>query len=347
MRVVKFFRIPVLLVVTLNCPSEAFPNDSAAELSIGGLRFTRTNEITMDSEELRISIDRINVRYQFTNISGKPVTLTVAFPLPEIDLSEAENIALPSNDPVNFVDFETKVDGVPAKFSINQRAFVGDKDVSSILSRFKLPLLPIGSREVRVQDLPASTRDELVSDGLLSPAGTSDSGRTNYSFAWIVKTSAVRQQTFPFDHAVSVEHRYRPSVGSSADTILRKPLRQNKALAAEIGRYRTEFCISDSFLAAVDKLARVDTSKSNIQELTVNPSKFAIQERRIAYILNTGANWAGPIKNFKLTIDPGAGDRLVSFCAGGLKATPTNTMEFTATDFKPNADLKILFVGRF
>jgi len=323
------------LTGVLICPTAAFPNDSAAELSIGGLRFTRTNEVAMDSEELRISIDRINVRYQFTNTSGKPVTLTVAFPLPDIDLAEAENIALPSNDPVNFVDFETKVDGVPAKFSINQRALVGDKDVSSILGRFKLPLLPIGSQEIRVQDLPASTRDQLVSDGLLLPAGRSDSGRPNYSFGWIVKTSAVRQQTFPLDHPVSVEHQYKPSVGSNLDTILRKPLRQNKALAAEIGRYRTEFCVSDSFLAAVDKLA------------STNSKQPAIQERRINYILNTGANWAGPIKNFKLIIDPGANDRLVSFCAGSLKAVSPQTLEFTATDFKPTGDLKVLFVGKF
>jgi hypothetical protein len=334
MRVLNSYWIPVLVAGALSYPTAAFPNDSAAELAIGGLRFTRTDEIAIESEELRISTDRVSVRYSFNNISGKPVTLTVAFPLPDIDLSEAENIALPSNDPVNFVDFETKVDGVPVKFSINQRAFVGDKDVSGILGRLKLPLLPIGSRELRIQDLPAATRDQLVSDGLLLPAGMSDNGRPNYSFGWIVKTSAVRQQTFPFDHSASVEHQYRPSVGSSADTILRKPLRQNKALAAEIGRYRTEFCVSDSFLAAVDKLAG-NTNKSNLQE------------RRISYILSTGANWAGPIKNFKLIIDPGASDRLVSFCTGGLRGTSANALEFTATDFKPNGDLKILFVGKF
>jgi hypothetical protein len=334
MRGIKFYWISMVLAGALVLPTAAFPNDSAAELSIGGLRLTRTNEIAIDSEDLRISIDRITVRYQFTNLAGKPVTLTVAFPLPDIDLAEAENIALPSNDPVNFVDFETKIDGVPAKFSINQRALVGEKDVSGVLGRLKLPLLPIGNREVRVQDLPAATRETLVSEGLLLPAGHSDSGRPNYSFGWIVKTSAVRQQTFPFDRSVSVEHQYRPSVGSSADTILRKPLRQNKALAAEIGRYRTEFCVSDSFLAAVDKLAG-------------NSSKPAIQERRISYILSTGANWSGPIKNFKLTIDPGAADRLVSLCTPGLKSTSPNGLEFTATDFKPNADLKILFVGKF
>jgi len=104
---------------------------SAAELSIGGLQFVRTNDIAMQSEDLRISLDRVTVRYQFANTSAKPVTLTVAFPLPDIDLSDAENVAFPSTDPVNFVDFETKIDGVPAKFQIDQRAMVGDKDVTA------------------------------------------------------------------------------------------------------------------------------------------------------------------------------------------------------------------------
>ena len=90
-----------MLVVT--CAARA--NDSAAELSIGGLQFVRTNDIAMQSEDLRISLDRVAVRYQFANT---------------------------------------------AKFQIDQRAMVGDKDVTAQLDQFKLPLLPIGSREIRV-----------------------------------------------------------------------------------------------------------------------------------------------------------------------------------------------------
>ena len=71
-----------------------------------------------------------------------------------------------------------------------------------------------------------------------------------------------------------------------------------------------------------------------------------IQERRISYVLNTGANWAGPIRSFKLAIDSG-GDRLVSFCAGRLKPISPNAMEFSADNFTPEDDLKILIVGRF
>jgi hypothetical protein len=332
----KLLSIAVIGGALLAVTSAAQTNDSAAELSIGGLQFVRTNDVAMDSEDLRISLDRVTVRYQFANTTAKPVTLTVAFPLPDIDLSEAENIALPSAEPVNFVDFETRIDGVPAQFKIDQHAMVGDKDVSAVLDQFKLPLLPIGTREIRVTDLPEATRASLADQGLLMPVRTDDRGRQQYEMAWVVKTSAVRQQTFPPERNVVVDHRYRPSVGTSPDTILRRALRTNKSLTPEVERYRKEYCVSDAFLAQLDKRAGNGA-----------PNAAMIQERRINYVLKTGANWAGPIRSFKLTIDPGASDRLVSFCPGPLKPTAPNTLEFTATDFKPESDLKILIVGRF
>ncbi len=322
--------------VLLTTSWAARANDSAAELSIGGLQFVRTDDVAMESEDLRISLDRVSVRYQFANTTAKPVTLTVAFPLPDIDLSEAENIALPSTDPVNFVDFKTRVDGVPAPFKIDQRAMVGKRDVSALLNQFKLPLLPIGTHEIRVADLPEATRAKLADQGVLMPIRTDERGRQQYAVAWVAKTSAVRQQTFPPERKVVVEHEYKPSVGTSFDTILRRPLRDNKAMAAEVERYRKDYCISDTFLAQLDK--RTGHGAANAA---------MIGERRINYVLRTGANWAGPIRSFKLTIDPGAGDRLVSFCPGRLKPTAPNALEFTATDFKPDSDLKILIVGRF
>lgn len=251
----KLCSIAIVGGTMLAATCAAHANDSAAELSIGGLQFVRTNDIAMESEDLRISLDRVTVRYQFANTSGKPVTLTVAFPLPDIDLSEAENIALPSADPINFVDFETRIDGVPAQFQIDQRAMVGDKDVSALLDQFKLPRLPIGTREIRIADLPEVTRAGLADQGLVMPVRTDDRGRQQYEMAWIVKTSAVRQQTFPPERKVVVEHQYRPSVGTSPDSILRWILRYNKSLSPEVERYRKEYCVSDSFLAQLDKRA--------------------------------------------------------------------------------------------
>ncbi len=326
-----FVRSAVVVAAVLGGHTSASCNDSAAELSIGGLKFMRTSDIAMESEELRIALDSISVRYQFANLSGKPVTLTVAFPLPDIDLSEPESIVLPAGDPLNFVAFETRVDGRPAKFTFDQRAFVGDKDVSALLSQMQFPMLPIGTREVRIADLPAATRDKLVSNGLLTPVGNSDNGSPIYGFAWIVKTSAVRQQTFPADRPVVVEHRYKPSVGTATDTILRSPLRQNKALADDIARYRKDYCVTDALLTGLDKMT----------------GRGALQERRISYVLRTGANWATPIKTFRLAVDPGGKDRLVSFCSTGLKPVENRPFEYEASNFKPDSDLKILVIGKF
>jgi hypothetical protein len=314
--------------------SPALANDSAAELSIGGLQFTRSPNVEMRSEDLRISLDRVSVRYEFVNISAAPVTLTVAFPLPDIDLSEGESISFPANDPLNFVDFETKVDGSPIKFNTDQRAYVGDKDVSAALRERKVPLLPLGAQQFRPQDLPAATRTKMASDGLLMPAGSDERGRPLYAPGWVVKTAVYREQTFPPGKPVIVEHSYKPSVGASTDTILRKPLRQDKALAKEFERYRKDYCLSEEFLGELDRMA--GTSRNNAA---------AVQERRISYVLKTGANWAGPIKSFHLVIDKGS--RLVSYCPGKLSTSAKQALDVTVADFTPDRDIKLLFVGKF
>src|SRR3954454_17151859 len=90
----------VIALIFSGC-SAASANDSSAELSIGGLQFTRSPYIEIRSEDLKISIDRVSVRYEFVNTSSSAVTVTVGFPLPDIDLSEGENVAFPSNDPLN------------------------------------------------------------------------------------------------------------------------------------------------------------------------------------------------------------------------------------------------------
>src|SRR4051794_20012663 len=91
-----FVSSALFVAAALAHQTSALANDSAAELSIGGLKFTPTTDMSMESEELRIALDGVSVRYQFANLSGKPVTLTVAFPLPDIDLSESDSIALPA-----------------------------------------------------------------------------------------------------------------------------------------------------------------------------------------------------------------------------------------------------------
>jgi len=310
-------------------------NDSSAELAVGGLVFTKNTDVSIESEDLSITPDTVTVRYVFLNQSPNPVTLTVAFPLPDIDLADGANVAFPTGDPVNFTGFSTKVDGKAIDFTVNQRATLDGKDITATLNSMGIPLLPIGARQLRINELSQQTRDRAVNAGLLLQSGTNDKGEPLYDPTWTLKTSFVRQQTFPPGKQVAVEHRYRTSVGVSFDSILRQGLRQKKAMEAEVRRYKTNYCIADDFLKSIDRLAGADEA-----------NKTGIIERRISYVLKTGANWAGPIKDFHLVVDKGQPDRIVSFCGDGVKKISPTAFELRATDFTPARDLNIIIVGR-
>ena len=314
--------------------SPALANDTSAELAIGGLTFTKNADVSMESEELKIGLDAITVRYVFLNRSMKPVTLTVAFPLPDINLADASNAAFPVGNPLNFVGFSTKINGKPASFSTNQQAFSNDKNVTTTLTEMGIPIFPVGVEQLKINVLSEQVRARAVAQGLLVESGVNDKGMPLYDATWTLKTSVLRQQSFPPGKPVTVEHRYRTSVGMSFDTILRQGLRQNKNLEPEVQRYKGKYCVDDNFLKLVDGLRAAD-----------RPGKPRMIERRVSYVLATGANWAGPIKDFHLVVDTGRADRIASFCGQDIKEISATQLEMRAADFTPKQDLEILILG--
>jgi hypothetical protein len=331
---VRFAALSLVAAAVCWQSSPLLANDTSAELAIGGLTFTKNADISMESEELRIALDAVTVRYVFLNRSRKPITLTVAFPLPDINLADASNAAFPVGNPLNFVGFSTRVDGKPVSFATSQQAFSNDKNVTATLSEMGIPIFPVGAEQLKINDLPQEVRARAVAQGLLVESGTNDKGVPLYDATWTLKTSIVRQQSFPPGKPVLVEHRYRTSVGMSFDTILRQGLRQNKNLGPEVQRYESKYCIDDNFLKLVDGLRTAD-----------RPGKPRIIERRISYVLTTGANWAGPIKDFRLVVDKGQTGRIVSFCGQGIKEISATQLELRAADFTPAQDLEILILG--
>jgi hypothetical protein len=315
--------------------ASALANDSTAELSVGGLTFKTTADVSMESEELIITGETVTVRYKFLNQSPAPVTLQVAFPLPDIDLAEADNIAIPTVDPINFMGFQTKIDGRPVQFNIVQRAYLGDKDVTQAVKAAGLPLLPLAGHEEKIAALTPQVRDKLLNDGLIAQSGSNEQSQPIHSGAWLVKTAVLRQQLFPPGKVVDVEHRYKTSVGVSFDSVLRKAVRESKGMEKEFQRYRTDYCVPDDLLRSLDRMTGM--ADANTARLT---------ERRVSYILKTGANWAGPIKDFRLVIDKGKADTMTAFCADNVKKLSPTAFEVRAQNFTPDRDLKILFISR-
>ena len=98
------------LMLAIAAPAGA--NDSSAELAAGGLVLTHNAAIEMKAEDLYISAKQVRVHYRFANTSAKDVTVTVAFPMPDITTEGYDDVlAIPTQNPTNFLDFHTPVDG--------------------------------------------------------------------------------------------------------------------------------------------------------------------------------------------------------------------------------------------
>jgi hypothetical protein len=311
----------------------SYANDSTAELVTGGLTFSRSADIEMRSEDLFISTQQIRVTYRFLNHSNKDITELVAFPMPDVTVSNPDqSIAVPTDDPENILGFATKVDGVPVVAKLEQKVLSRGVDYTALLRQLGVPLEPyLDVTNKALDDLPHDKWPELIKLGLAETLDE-DVGqgmKTHLEARWTLKTTYYWRQTFPAGTELSIEHTYKPSVGSSAVALLALP---DAAKDPSYREYVTKYCIDRDFLASVN------AAKSHDDVLPT--------EQRISYILITGANWAGPIREFRLVIDKGAPNALVSFCALGVRKIGPTQFEIRHSNFTPQSNLDILLLTK-
>ena len=331
------FVIASLALAAARSALPACANDSSAELATGGLVFVTNDDIEMRAEDLFISTQQVRVRYRFFNKSNKNVTVLVAFPLPEVRISEPDqNIALPTENPVNIFAFTTRVNGSLVSTKVEQRATAVGIDRTQYLRELGIPLAPqLATTGAALDRLPAEKWDEILRLGI-AEVEEYDAGqgmKKHLAPRWGLNTTFYWEQTFPAGKETVIEHQYKPSVGGSAQTDLGAPSALKESW---YGDYLRRYCIDKDFVATIDRLRKA------------NKSEFGppYSEQRIDYILKTGANWSGPIKDFHLVVDKGDPDNLVTFCGDGVKKLSPTQFEMRKSDFTPDGDLAVLILTK-
>ncbi|MFM9858982.1 DUF4424 domain-containing protein [Pseudoxanthobacter sp. M-2] len=313
----------------------AAANDSSAELAAGGLVFVHNDAIEMHSEDLFVSTRLVRVKYRFFNRTDEDIVSLVAFPMPDITISSAEqNISFPTEDPVRLLDFTTEVNGAPVENSVEQRVTARGLDRTALLTGMGIPLAPhLRSTNMVLDGLPADQWDKLVRLGLAEVVEYDDDGtgmKRHLEARWTLHTTFYREQRFPAGAETLVEHRYVPSVGLSVGSMIGQPgAASDPYTRPTIDKY----CVDKSFLAAAERAAK-------------KAEGGYLAEQRVGYILTTGANWAGPIGDFRLVVDKGAPDNLVSFCAEGVTKIGPTLFEVRKTDYVPTENLDVLILTR-
>lgn len=325
------------LALTVALPCAALANDTEAALGLGGLLFERNDQIVMESEDLFLSPDRVRVRYQYRNTGAKPVTILVAFPLPDVPLTGVD----PDWEGRAYPDWEqygmkTRVDGVDVQLMRIDIPKLEGKDISARLRTLGWPTRYWEDERFAqtLRTMSADDKSEYVGEGLLTTDGMA---AQEVRPAWTVSTSYVRTQTFAPGVPVTVEHSYYPQTGGTVTTGLDRSAR-DESMAGPEG-YEARFCVDQPFLRGYDRQRyRADGS--------INEAVFPT-ETWLSYVLKTGANWKGPIKRFKLTVDKQDPRKLVSLCMDGLTKISPTRFEVVKTDFEPAQDIDVLFITMF
>ncbi|MFL6856423.1 MAG: DUF4424 domain-containing protein [Allosphingosinicella sp.] len=304
----------------------ALANDTVAETAAGGLVLTRTDAVEMVSEDLFVSAAKVRVAYVFRNRTPKDVTVTVAFPMPDRDLLDEseQDTAIPAG-------FHTLVEGRPVAMRVETKALLNGRDVTALLSAIQAKVSGDGIGAA-LDRLPKADRERLLRLGL-ARTDEYDAGHgmeTHLVPAWTVRETWYWRQVFPAGRDVHVEHSYTPGTGGSVGTMLAS--RQSRA-EPEGRRMIADYCVDAAFLAALDRRAAATGADFPV-----------IPEQRIGYVLTTGANWAAPIGRFRLVVDKGAADNLVSFCGDGIRKISPTRFEMVKTNWRPTRDLEVLIV---
>ncbi len=316
----------------------ALANDSTAELETGGLVLLKSSDIQMLSEDLFISTKEIKIHYVFRNNSPRDIATVIAFPMPRISTNDpGETLEIPNEESDNFLDFSTSVNGRSIPVRAELRAFEGDKEITAILKAAGIPLAPHRQKTQDALDRlnPTKQREFIRNKFVEVEDWDRGNGRPSHlSSRWSLATTYYFDQVFAAGRETTVDHRYRPSVGSSNVTSLGDP---NEMSKSSIKDKIEKYCVSDNLLSAI-QMAKKPVHMEYGEPFT---------EERISYILHTGANWAGPIDKFHLVIDKGSPDNLISFCSGdAIRSSPT-LVEISKTNFTPKTDFNVLILKPF
>ncbi|MCA3555261.1 DUF4424 family protein [Aestuariivirga sp.] len=325
----RTYALAVLALLACMAAPRAEANDSMAETPIGGLVLTRSSSIALDREDLFISPEEVRVDYLFTNTGTEDIETLVAFPLPDQDYNSE---SVPAYNLRKELGFHTTVDGAPVQYQIVLQAIAGGKDVTDELAEAGLdPDQDWNALQASLRALDPAKVEALRKRGLIVEEDGGGEGPV-FSSTWKIRTIVTRKQVFPAGRTVAVSHRYKPLAGGSVGGSLYRQYR-NETLPY----YKEKYCVEDSWIAALDKtVARRTPPGQEFPEIYT--------ETWLGYVLSSGANWKGPIRDFRLVIDKGRAENMVSFCAEGVKKISPTRFEVRKTDFEPREDLNILIV---
>lgn len=310
----------LIFALTFLTPFIVLANDSVGYISAGGIIFKKSKEISMEKETLLISKKLISIDYIFKNNSSTDITETVLFPIPAV----GEDLESPVG-PRHNIDFSVSIDGLDVKPKRAVRAISHKMDVTA-----ELKAAGLSDSEIEEFSFPEQLGYLLKNKNLaFAQDGKIFAG-------WQIAVTYFWEQKFPAGSEIEVHQEYAPIVGFGAHPM---------NFLGEFPWTPSGYCVDAGFMAGARKLQQKHETKN---PPPANDFSFmrGVDVSELGYILTTGANWSGPIKDFTLILKKETPDQLVSTCFDG-KFTKEDDLTLVSNikNFVPSRELKLLFVS--
>ena len=319
-------QIPSALALLACLAGPALANGALASFPAGGVVFEDSADIALAEEKLFLSPGEVRVNYLFASTSGATQPVTIGFPLPRVPAApdtpdSVQPLGDGGDDMRNYLQFGVTVDGVRVEPVLHEFAWLDGKDVSAAVRAAGLPLLPTFEETETWATLDPAVLAPLLGIGLLlGEAG----GYLNP--AWDYQVVYEWQQDFD-PGTTAVDIRYRPLMGWPGDF----------GDTYEVGEHADTACVDDALRAQIARL-KAENSYYEVAQLD--------------YITTTAQHWAGPIRQFTLTVSPRSdedwvpsepGHVLTAMCPADTPANADGDHVWTATNYVPEKDVRVFF----
>jgi hypothetical protein len=325
-RVARTFRlVPVVMMsglISVSAPA----NDTAYTGYSGQIQFVKNSSIVLQKEVLEITskppmVSDIKVSYIFKNETEKPVTVDIAFPLPEADVAAC----------VNGFSAHESCDTPEMKLLADKKIINGKWKVSFVVSGKEISLAP------KLTEIPGYDNDHYCDIPANDPGFKCSEAQKNFCEklkketkkenceaamdSLTMRRTYLWTYTFQPGKTTSVVHQYSAARGGVSGVVGDNNLKDHFAKDLAFGE--DPFCFKD-----FSPKVRAAISKSI--------------PRWTKYTLKTGANWKGPIQNFELVINK-TGSEMISSCFPGLKKIAPNVFKAAKNNFVPDTDILVGF----
>ncbi len=292
----------------------------------------------MEKEVLTISRNLIRVEYEFLNMTSNSIKETIFFPMPFYGFDYGCSPEYSGE----LERFKVWADGVRMTPLRMVRAKLKGVDVTDHL--IKLGFSDEDIAEYRglegycgSDDTPppagvfAKNLDVLVKDGLMEIFVVNDNNKPRivdsralweaaYFYSW--------EQIFPPMKKIRIVHEYVPFRGTG---VWRYDFRKIESFKNEWTESVDKFCMSDGTIKAGKRIQ-------------IENKTEGFEWNSLQYILTTGANWAGPIKDFTLNLKKESKNEVVSLCFdGNFTRSDDLTITSNVKNFLPKKDITTIF----